>query len=148
MANTLEKALRSLSQLLRDSRDGYKKCAEDVADATLRDQFTRLAETRESMLQELQSEAKSIDKESEVAETSGSTLSVGHRLFVDLKSLVSGGDKNAILNEVERGENYLIDQYQQILDGDYDLPALLKSLLQQQLAKIRDELDSLKKQKS
>jgi uncharacterized protein (TIGR02284 family) len=40
-----------------------------------------------------------------------------HQRWEDLKSAVTGGDDKAIINEVERGEDYLKDKFETALDS-------------------------------
>lgn len=143
MTNIPSNELRTLAQLLHDSHDGYRKCAEDISDRTLQQHFSQLSQKRKAMLQALEAEAKSIGEEKALSETEGSVLASGHRLFIDLKSILSGGDKKAILREVERGENHLISQYEKIIQGDYELPAGLRNLLHDQVNTIKTDLEEL-----
>ena len=49
----------------------------------------------------------------------GSTLGSLHQTWLDLKSAITGRDDKAIINEVERGEDYLKGKFETALnDGD------------------------------
>jgi uncharacterized protein (TIGR02284 family) len=41
-----------------------------------------------------------------------------HQRFLDLKSAITGRDDQAIINEVERGEDYIKDKFETALDSD------------------------------
>ena len=41
-----------------------------------------------------------------------------HQRWLDLKAAVTGRDDQAIINEVERGEDYLKEKFEEALDGD------------------------------
>ena len=51
-------------------------------------------------------------------EDDGSFLGKAHQRFVDLKAAITGRDEKAIINEVERGEDYLKDKFEAALNGD------------------------------
>jgi uncharacterized protein (TIGR02284 family) len=48
----------------------------------------------------------------------GSTLGSLHQTWVDLKSAITGRDDKAIINEVERGEDYLKNKFETALNSD------------------------------
>src|SRR5207244_159293 len=51
-------------------------------------------------------------------EDDGSFLGKTHQRFLDLKAAVMGRDEQAIINEVERGEDYLKEKFEAALKGD------------------------------
>ena len=51
-------------------------------------------------------------------EDSGSFLGKAHQRFEDLKAAISGRDEKAIINEVERGEDYLKEKFETVLNSD------------------------------
>src|SRR5918999_1132696 len=51
-------------------------------------------------------------------EDDGSFLGKTHQRFLDLKSAVTGRDEKAIINEVERGEDYLKEKFEAALQSD------------------------------
>ena len=132
-------ALNSLYQTLQDSRNGYQECAERVADevATLR--FRDLSNKRQQMLEELKS---TVSTKGENLEEKGSLTAAAHRIFVDIKSLFTRGDRKAIVNEIERGENYLLDTYKKALNEDLTLD--IRSLLENQAQAVQNDLISVK----
>jgi uncharacterized protein (TIGR02284 family) len=52
-------------------------------------------------------------------EDDGSFLGKAHQRFEDLKAAVTGRDEKAIINEVERGEDYLKNKFETALDSDH-----------------------------
>lgn len=138
-SNQIENDIHSLDQTLKDSLEGYQRCASDVSDSAAQQKFRELAQRRQQMLDEFERVAAQINKP---AQTSGSTLASAHRLYVDLKSLLTGGDRGAIIHEIERGENYLISQYQDILG--HGMPEPLKGLLQKQVKEVQSQLEQVR----
>ena len=51
-------------------------------------------------------------------EDDGSFLGKSHQRFLDLKAAVTGRDEKAIVNEVERGEDYLKEKFEAALNSD------------------------------
>jgi uncharacterized protein (TIGR02284 family) len=41
-----------------------------------------------------------------------------HQRFEDMKAAITGQDEKAIINEVERGEDYLKEKFETALNGD------------------------------
>ncbi|MCC2666804.1 MAG: hypothetical protein K0S63_720 [Gammaproteobacteria bacterium] len=132
--------VQELCEKLLDSRNGYAECAEKTKDIELKQCATRLTSERQKMLDELRSTAEKLNYE--LPSQTGSVSAALHRVFIDLKSLLTGGNKEAIEREIERGEQILIDAYQTALDK-YALPPALRDLLQRQLGSIKQEVKTL-----
>jgi len=125
------KASNDLLEYLYDSYNGYKECASQVSDPIMQELFNSLALRRQEMINELSAQIRVLNEE---PIKSGSITAAAHRAFIDVKSLVTGGDKEAIVNEVKRGENYTIDRYREILSKN--LPIAIKQVLLRQLSEI------------
>ena len=65
-----------------------------------------------------------------------------HRRWVDLKSMVTGKDHEAILNECERGEDVALKSYRKALDKD--LPADIRVVVQRQFQGVQRNHDQVK----
>lgn len=125
------KASNDLLEYLYDSFNGYKECAGQVADPIMRELFNSLALRRQEMINELSAQIRVLNEE---PVKSGSMTAAAHRAFINVKSLVTGGDKDAIVKEVKRGESYTIDRYREILSKN--LPVAIKQVLLRQLSEI------------
>jgi uncharacterized protein (TIGR02284 family) len=75
-------------------------------------------------------------------ENSGSLAASLHRRWIDVKSLVTGKDDAAILNECERGEDVAKNAYQDALKAN--LPANVLSVVQRQAASVQEAHDRVK----
>ena len=51
-------------------------------------------------------------------EDDGSFMGKTHQRFLDLKAAITGRDEKAIINEVERGEDYLKEKFETALNSD------------------------------
>ena len=76
----------------------------------------------------------------------GSFLGKAHQRFEDLKAAVTGKDEQAIINEVERGEDYLKDKFETALNSGHlsgDSRAVVERAYQS-VRKGHDQVSSLK----
>ncbi len=101
--------LNTLIATLLDSIEGYQKSAEDVENPRFAELFNERARERQQAVTKLQA---AVAHAGGTPEDEASTLGSMHRMFVDLKSAVTGRDDKAIVNEVERGEDYLKEKFE------------------------------------
>lgn len=122
---------------LYDSYYGYKEVASAVADQRMKYFFQALVEKRKNMIEELKQSANLPDSETT---SSGSVLGDLHRIFVDLKGLITKGSVDAIINEVKRGENTTIDAYKEVIREISTEDSNVSSLLKKQLTDIEKNI--------
>jgi uncharacterized protein (TIGR02284 family) len=113
--NTSTTTLNTLIATLLDSVEGYTKSANDVHDQDLAQRFRSRAQERQSAVAGLQAAVASLGG---TPEDDSSTMGGIHRTFMNLKEAVTGTDDTAILNEVERGEDYLKEKFEAALKAD------------------------------
>lgn len=106
--------LNSLISTTIDSITGYENSAEDIHDQRLGEIFRQRANERQQVVQELRAEVRRLGGE---PEEGGSFMGKAHQRFEDLKAAVTGRDEKAIINEVERGEDYLREKWQAALQS-------------------------------
>ena len=107
--------LKTLTSTLNDSVNGYRDAAENVESTEFRELFTQFADQRSRASADLQAEVRRLGGE---PDQDGSTLGGLHQTWLDLKSAITGRDDKAILNEVERGEDYLKEKFEAALGTD------------------------------
>ena len=107
--------LKTLTSTLNDSVNGYRDAAEHVESQEFRELFTKFADDRSRASADLQAEVRRLGGE---PDQDGSTLGSLHQTWLDLKSAVTGRDDKAIINEVERGEDYLKEKFETALGSD------------------------------
>jgi uncharacterized protein (TIGR02284 family) len=107
--------LKTLTSTLNDSINGYRESAEKVHSPELREMFVQFAQQREQASQELSSEVRRLGGE---PDHDGSTMGSLHQAWLDLKAAITGSDDKAIINEVERGEDYLKEKFETALADD------------------------------
>lgn len=118
--------LNDLIETSKDGEAGFKVCAEDVQRADLKTLFNDRARDCASAASELQGLVRQLGGDPERSTSVAGDL---HRRWVDLKSLVTGKDEEAILNECERGEDVAKKNYRQALENK-DLPMEVRSVVQ------------------
>src|SRR5690606_14150345 len=74
--------------------------------------------------------------------TSGSVTGHKHRRWGDLKSMVTGKDDKAILNECERGEDMALKSYRKALEKDQT--AEVRVVVQRQFQGVKRNHDQVK----
>jgi uncharacterized protein (TIGR02284 family) len=110
--------LNSLIATTIDSVTGYEDSAQNIDNERFREIFRQRANERQKVVEELRSEVRRLGGN---PEDDGSFLGKAHPRFEDLKAAVTGRDEKSIINEVERGEDYLKEKWQAALQsGDLD----------------------------
>ena len=116
-----------------DSVNGYQESADSVSNPQFRELFQELARDRQQIVPQLQAEVARLGGN---PEDDGTVLAAAHRVFVDLKSAVTGKDDKAVINEVERGEDHIKAKFESAL-GDTDLPQETRTAVSQAYESVR-----------
>jgi len=119
--------LNGLIQTCKDGQEGFKVAAEGIERSELKTVFYEFSQQRSEFVGVLQGLVRSLGGD---PENSGSVSAALHRGWIDIKSLVTGKDEAAILNECERGEDYAKEAYTEALKTN--LPANVKDVVAQQ----------------
>lgn len=131
--------LNDLIETSKDGEKGFRECAEDLKNPQLKTTMVQRAQDCATAVAELQQLVRSLGGD---PETSGSVAGDLHRRWVDLKSMVTGKDDEAILNECERGEDVALKSYRKALDKD--LPADIRVVIQRQFQGVQRNHDQVK----
>ena len=105
--------LNDLIETCKDGQEGFKSCAEDIKHPELKALFVKRSADCATAAAELQAAVRSMGGD---PETSTSVAGDLHRRWVDVKSLFTGKDEEAVLNEAERGEDHALKAYKEALD--------------------------------
>ena len=97
-----------------DSVKGYEQAAEKAEAGRFAAMFGDLAQERRQVVAMLQEESRRLGGKPNDFGSAAATL---HRRFEDLRRAFGGGDA-AIVKEVERGEDYLKEEYERVLGDD------------------------------
>src|SRR3954466_8047051 len=106
--------LNTLIATTIDSINGYEDSARNIDNERFREIFRQRANERQEVVESLRAEVRRLGGN---PEDDGSFLGKAHQRFEDLKAAITGRDEKAIVNEVERGEDYLKAKWQAALDS-------------------------------
>ncbi|OPA99073.1 aldehyde dehydrogenase [Pseudomonas fluorescens] len=105
--------LNDLIETSKDGQEGFKTCAEDIKHPELKALFVKRSTDCATAAAELQTAVRALGGD---PEDSGSVSAALHRGWVDVKSLVTGKDEEAVLNEAERGEDHALKAYKEAIE--------------------------------
>ncbi|PKV50212.1 uncharacterized protein (TIGR02284 family) [Aquimarina sp. MAR_2010_214] len=132
--------LNNLLEKTYDAEKGFKKASENVNHSSLKNYFNQKAQQRYDFGHELKTEIKSFGQE---IEKGGSITGNLHRTWMDIKSLVSGDNEEAMLEEAIRGEEASIKEYNEVL-SETSLPPSTQVVLTTQKNKIVSGLSGIR----
>lgn len=132
--------LNSLIATTLDSVEGYAEAAKDTENAGFVTLFNSLAGERRQLVSRLQQEVSSLGGE---PEDDGTILAGAHRAFLNLKSVVTGHDDKAIINEVEAGEDHIKAKYEDALE-DRELSPTVQTLIASAYASVKAGHDKIR----
>ena len=109
--------LNTLTATLIDSVTGFEDAAADIEGSSrLQQLFRERASERRQVVEDLRAEVRRLGGN---PEDDGSFLGKTHQRFLDLKAAITGRDEQAIVNEVERGEEYLKEKFEAALESGH-----------------------------
>lgn len=135
--------LQTLTTTIIDSVNGYRDAAENAEGSRFQELFRRNADERSRIAEELRAEIRRLGGN---PPDDGSFLGTTHQRFLDLKAAVTGRDDKMIINEVERGEDYLKEKFETALKAE-DLAPETRSIIERAYQSVRqghDQIASLK----
>lgn len=118
MADHDIKVLNSLITTTIDSANGFERSAENADAARFEQMFRDMGRERREVVAKLQDRVRSLGG---TPADDGSLKADVHRRWEDMRNAISGKSDKAIVEEVERGEDYIKDKYEKAMeDGDLD----------------------------
>lgn len=133
--NDLVDGLKHLLHIANDGKEGYKTAAEDADSAELKALFTTYSIQRSEFEMELKSLLRQLGADSD--NESGGPLGAIHRVWMDIKTAVTGNDNHAILDACITGEKAAIEAYDKVL-VDTNLSQEMRETLVSQRADISE----------
>ncbi|OIN59721.1 PA2169 family four-helix-bundle protein [Arsenicibacter rosenii] len=128
-------ALNELVKINNDRIMGYEKAIEDNEDKDLDDLFRHYVIQSQNFRSQLADHIVRIDGKAVSDATSTDFSSKIHRAWIDIKSALTGKDKDTVLSSVEFGENAAIEAYKDSIENEH-LPAYIKEDLHKQLTEL------------
>jgi uncharacterized protein (TIGR02284 family) len=139
-----EKSIDVLNTLIvinNDRIEGYQTASEETEEGDLKDLFHSLIRTSQKNKAELIVE---MHKLGGTPEEGTKTTGKIYRAWMDLKALVTGGERVSILNSCEYGEGVAIDTYVDALDDNLeDLTAEQQMMLQAQCKDLKADRETV-----
>ncbi len=137
--DTIISTLNDLIETSKDGEEGFRTCADDARDTTLKTFFSNRAQSCAAAVIELQDMVRAYGGDPETRGGLGGAL---HRRWVDIKSLVTGRNDQAVLKECERGEDVAVASYRRALEKN--LPAEVRSLVERQYQGVLQNHDQVR----
>jgi uncharacterized protein (TIGR02284 family) len=146
MTDINKEIISVLNELIETSIDGEKgfhTAAEDAKNPEIKAYLLSRSSECKTAVAELQAEVRAKGGD---PETSSSAAGGVHRLWVELKSALSGKTDEAVLNEVESGEDHALKAYKEASQKavEKNFPIEVTSLIQRQLAGTQANHDKVK----
>jgi uncharacterized protein (TIGR02284 family) len=132
--------LNGLIKTTIDSVDGYRSAGEAMKSGRFVDQFFARANERQQVASRLQQAVTSMGGN---PEDDGSFLAGAHRSFMSLKETVMGNDEQAIVNEVERGEDVIKAKFEDAMK-DEELSPTARTLVTECYASVKEGHDQMR----
>ena len=125
--------LNSLVKTTIDSVKGFEDAAEDSEGGRFATIFSEFAQERREVVAMLQQEVRRLGG---TPEDDSSFLAAAHRTFMNLKQTVMSRDDKAIVDEVERGEDFIKAKYEAALK-DQDVSAATRAIIEKAFVSVR-----------
>lgn len=123
-----------------DSVDGYRSAAEDADSNQFQSIFFERANERQHVADDLRQHVRSLGGD---PQDDGSVLAGAHRAFMNLRDAVTGSDDEAIIAEVERGEDHIKAKFETALE-DRNLTTETRSFISQCYDSIKSGHDQMR----
>ena len=146
MSDINKEAISVLNDLIETSIDGEKgfhTAAEDIKNPEIKAYLLSRSSECKTAVAELQAEVRTLGGDP----ADSSTVAGGaHRLWVELKAALTGKSDEAVLNEVETGEDHALKAYKEASQKatEKNLPVSVTSLIQRQLQGVQANHDKVK----
>lgn len=135
--------LNDLVKINNDRIQGYEKAIEDNEDTQLDDLFRHYVIQSQKFRSQLAEHIVRIDGKGVTDATSTDITSKIHRAWIDIKSAITGKDRDTVLSSVEFGENIAVEAYKNAIEKDH-IPAYIKEDLAKQLAELNEAYQKMK----
>jgi uncharacterized protein (TIGR02284 family) len=134
--------LNTLITINNDRIEGYETASNETEEQDLKTMFAQFSATSQKCKQELEAEVNKLGGEpAEGTKISGKFF----RVWMDVKSALTGKDRKAILNSCEYGEDVAKDTYEKALENEVEnLDAEQQSMLKAQHTLLKADHDKVK----
>ncbi|SMB99928.1 NAD-dependent aldehyde dehydrogenase [Hymenobacter roseosalivarius DSM 11622] len=151
ISDNTARAYNDLVEINETGAKGYQEAAEGIKNPQLKSQLSQFSQQRAKFASELKQQASQFGINSEDTTTvqglATDAAAAVHRGWINIKSVITGQDDNAILGECETGDKVALEAYEQALKAE-GLPAEAKSVIQKQHGEIlaaKNQITSMKR---
>ena len=137
------RALEHVIEIAQDGVDGFHEAAEHVKDKDAKEHLKRYGLEREEFISRLDGEIVRLGGHVDEEGTAGGAA---HRTWINLRAALEHDDEDAILSEVQRGEEAALKAYDEALQKD--LPPETHQLLFRQRDGVQRIVDWAKTQRA
>ncbi len=137
----LDDAVHNILRAVLERKEGYKKASQYVDDDELSELFESYAKQSEDFALELVPYSQKVETDL----VGSQSFSDAWKLWMDMKSALTSGDKKELLDSCIAGEVAVIDKYYEIID-EQSLPDDLFNLVDQQREKIEEACENIRMQ--
>jgi len=135
-----EEIVEDLNELVKINNDriqGYMKALEDTEDTQLDHLFNEMILQSQKFRSQLADHIVRIDGHAVSDATSTDISSKIHRAWIDIKSAITGKDRDTVLSSVTFGESAAVEAYEEAIEEDH-IPAYIKEDLTKQLSELKE----------
>ena len=138
----ISNSIQEIIEKNNDSYKGYKQVADKANDSKLRSFFIQQAAERKEFAGKLLNQLKIYNPDHN-DNASGSAVGSLHRTWINVKTALSQDNDEALLEECLRGDKTSIEDYEEFLNNNKEIPDNLRSTITQQVQDIKNTLDSV-----
>jgi uncharacterized protein (TIGR02284 family) len=141
--NKLVGVLNDLVQINNDRVNGYEKAIEELKgkDVDLQGMFSKFINDSRKYATELSREVLRLGGDPDTGTTNSGKL---YRVWMDVKAVFSGKDRQAILESCEFGEDAAQKAYREALASDAEIPVETRQLITDQQSALKSAHDLVK----
>ena len=141
--NETIEVLNDLIRINNDRIEGYEKAVNKTneTDLDLRAVFNQMAQESRKYANELTAQVRRLGGDPASGTTASGKI---YRVWMDIKSGISSSERESVLEECEYGEDAAQKAYEKALAPDNDLPADVRSLIQDEKRNLKNSHDTIR----
>lgn len=142
-ATATAEVLNDLILINNDRIEGYERGRQELkdGDADLKSLFLNMISESQKYKMALATEVSALGEDIETGTTNSGKI---YRVWMDVKAMFTGNNRQTVLNNCEFGEDAAQNAYKMALEEE-DLPANIRELISDQKASLRTSHDEIKR---
>ena len=131
--------LNSLIETVIDSADGYTHAIKETETSRFSEIFARRGAERHALTRQLQMHVRNLGG---TPEDDGTMLASAHRVFINLRHAIAGGDV-AVIDEVEAGEDHIKAKFEDAME-DRDVSPATQAIIAEAYVAVKEGHDEIR----